>query len=91
MDNEKFIFTPDNLIENIHKIGAWSIYGLATEALQHYFPDEYGEDKSPSVKREVEMCHELGCEWWQDVVIKYQTEVGYDAPNGFNTEAVNEY
>lgn len=88
---EKFIFTPENLIANIEKIGAWSSYGLASEALKHYFPEEYDQDEYCSTQREVELLTKLGCETWQDAIIKYQTEVGYYAPNGFNTDAVNEY
>lgn len=83
--------TPENLIENIEKIGPWSIYGLATYALQHYFPNEYDEDDSCDTQREVQLLYELGFDCWQDVVIKYQKEVGYNAPYGFNPDAVNEF
>ncbi len=89
--SEKFVFTPENLIENISKLGAWSSYGLASSALRHYFPNEYDENENCDTKREVELLYQLGLNSWQDVIIKYQTEVGYDAPDGFNTEAVNEY
>ena len=41
---DRFLFTPENLLENLHKLGPWSAYGLASVALQHYFPDEYDED-----------------------------------------------
>jgi len=87
---EKFIFTPDNLLDNLDKLGAWSAYGLASSALLHYFPDEYDENGDCSIQREVELVEKLGCHSWQDVIIKYQNEVGYDAPNGFNTDCVNE-
>jgi len=87
----ELIITPENLIENIDKIGAWSIYGLASQALQHYFPSEYDENDYCEVSREVELLAQLGFDCWQDVVIKYQTEVGYVAPNGFNPDYVNEF
>lgn len=87
---DRFIFTPENLIENIHKIGAWSIYGLATEALKYYFPDEYDEYNNCKVEREIELLQKMKLNCWQDVVIKYQKEVGYVAPDGFNTNCVNE-
>lgn len=45
MITTELIITSDNLIENIDKIGAWSIYGLANIALQHYFPFVYEDDK----------------------------------------------
>jgi len=90
MITQKLIITPENLIENIDKIGAWSIYGLATEALQHYFQHEYDENDSCDTHREVQLLQELGFNCWQDIVIKYQKEVGYNAPDGFNPDAVNE-
>lgn len=91
MITQKLIITSDNLIENIDKIGAWSIYGLATEALKHYFPHEYDENDNCDTYREVELLRELDLDYWQDVVIKYQKEVGYKAPYGFNPDAVNEF
>lgn len=88
-----FVFTPNNLLDNIDKLGPWSQYGLAAEALAHYFPEEYDEDGNckGDVNREVELLDQLGCQYWVDAVIKYQNEVGYKAPNGFNPDAVNEY
>ena len=94
MKDEKqtsFVFTPENLLENIDKLGAWSAYGLAIEALRYYFPDEYDADEVCDIQKEVELLTRLGCQGWQDAVEKYQKEVGYDAPNGFNQDAVNEY
>ncbi len=76
LDNTEFVFTPENLIENLDKLGAWSSYGLASIALQHYFPDEY-EPESPSTSREAELLEKLGFEFWGDVVVKYHNEVGY--------------
>lgn len=82
---------PKTLIKNLPKIGPWSTYGLASEALQHYFPEAYDEDGYCSAYNEIQLLPLLGCEYWEDVVIKYQKEVGYKAPNGFNPKAVNEY
>ncbi len=73
-----FVFTSDNLIENIEKLGAWSAYGLASSALQHYFPNKYDVDGNCDTIKEVELCERLGCNTWQEVIIKYQMEVGYD-------------
>jgi hypothetical protein len=88
----EFFITSENLIENLKKIGPWSSYGLAVEALRHYFPNEYQEYESPPVQREVEMLKEIGCEYWQDAIIKYQNEVGYKTgPEGFNPDAVNKF
>jgi len=84
------LFTPENLIDNIEEIGPWSIYGLACEALQHYFPEEYDEDGYCPIEKELEMLKKLGCFYWGDVVIKYQTEVGYNAQDGFNPDLVND-
>ena len=89
--NDKFKFTPKNLIKNLDKLGAWSSYGLASSALQHYFPKEYSEDKYTSTQREVKLLEKLGCNYWQDVIIKYHTEVGYKAPELANTDYVNAY
>lgn len=87
-----FIFTPENIIDNIDKLGPWSAYGLASTALQHYFPDEYDEEGNcnEGSGREVELCRKLSCNYWQDIIIKFQKEVGYNAPNGFDTTFVNE-
>jgi hypothetical protein len=51
----RFVFTPENLIQNIDKLGPWSAYGLAATALSRYFPDEYDEDGFCEVDREVEI------------------------------------
>jgi len=88
MKTKKIKFTPKNLIKNIKKLGAWSVYGLASEALQYYFPDEYDEHDFCESKREVELLESLGCNYWQDVVIKYQKEIGYKS---FCDGYVNEY
>lgn len=92
---EQFIFTPDNIIENIKRVGPWSAYGLASSALQYYFPDEYDEDGNciGEVQREIDLCRSLGCTYWQDVIIKFEKEIGYNVtnPNGFHSEAINEY
>lgn len=85
---EKFVFTPENLIDNIDKLGPWSAYSLASEALQHYFPEEYADDAWVPVQREVELLRKLGCELWRDAIIKYQKEVGYKE---LNHDIVNEY
>lgn len=84
----EFVFTPDNIIENIEKLGAWSAYGLASSALKHYFPDEYDENDFCEVDKEIELMRSLGCESWQDVIKKYSSEIGYEYP--FNPDAVNE-
>lgn len=88
---ERFIFTPENLIENLDKLGAWSSYGLASEALQHYFPDMYDENGYCDTMIECNLPQKIGCTYWQDVIKKYHKEVGYTAPNGFNPDAVNEH
>ena len=86
------IFTPQNLIQEIKKIGAWSAYGLATEALQYYFPEEYNEDGDciEGAKKECELLYKLDCNSWQDVIIKYQNEIRYKCKE-FNQIAVNEH
>ena len=87
--SSRFFFTPENLLENIDKLGPWSAYGLASKALQHYFPDAYDEDCD--ISEEVKLLDKLECQYWHDVIVKYHNEVGYVAPNGFNTDAVNEF
>jgi len=32
----------------------------------------------------------LGFKYWHEVVVKYQKEIGYNAPNGFDKDFVNE-
>jgi hypothetical protein len=91
MANEPFIFTTENLLDNLDKMGAWSSYGMASEALKHYFPEEYDEDGNCDTSKEVDLLQKLGCNYWQDAIKKYHTEVGYVAPDGFNPNCVNEY
>ena len=81
-------FTPKNLIRNIHKLGPWSCYGLASSALEHYFPEEY-KDGQCEIFRETQLVEKLGCKYWSDVIIKYHKEVGYKGT--FNNKAVNEF
>jgi len=88
--SSRFLFTPANLIENLDKIGPWSAYGLATTALQHYFPESYDEEGNCPIIEEVKLLNKLGCEDWHDAIIKYHKEVGYIAPNGFDRHLVNE-
>ncbi len=83
------IYTPQNLIENLENIGPWSTYGLASEALLHYFPDYYDENDYCDPLVECKLPEKLGCVTWQDVIIKFQTEIGYKATY-FNPKAVND-
>jgi len=89
--DEQFLFTPQNLIANIDKLGAWSAYGLASYALKHYFPDEYDEDGYCEVNTEVALLEKLSCTSWIDVIIKYEKEVGYGDVESFNPGAVNSF
>lgn len=84
-----FLFTPDNLLENIHRLGPWSCYGLASKALQHYFPESYDEDGYCDVAEEAKLLSKLRCNYWEDVIVKYHKEVGY--VNGFDPDRVNEF
>lgn len=86
--SKQFIFTPENLLDNLRKLGAWSAYGLASSALMHYFPNEYDEDGNCETSKEVVLLRRLGCESWQDVIAKYHKEVGYTY---LNPDIVNEY
>jgi ABC-type antimicrobial peptide transport system ATPase subunit len=89
MGNVKF--TPENLLSNLDKLGAWSLYGLATDALKHYFPDEYDEYGYCETRREIELVYKLGCKSWNDVVIKYHNEISYDSDYLSNDLFVNEH
>lgn len=85
---KEFIFTSENLLDNLDKLGPWSNYGLSTEALQFYFPKEYDEDGDcfDGIEKEVELCRKLGCKNWTELIIKYHKEIGYKC---FNPEYVN--
>jgi len=80
----------DNLLENLDKLGPWSVYGLAEEALKHYFPDRLDDD---STVHEIADCLPLlNCENWHDVIIKYHKEVGYNHyGEHFDDGLVNEH
>lgn len=88
METTEFIFTPENLLENLDKLGPWSEYYLASLALQHYFPEEYILEGNPSTQKELDLVIKLGFQYWGEVVEKYHKEVGYDGP--FNPDYVNE-
>ena len=64
-------FTTDNLLDNLHLIGPWSQYGLATIALQYYFPTYYDESNFCDPSIEVQLLQRIGCSFWRDVIIKY--------------------
>lgn len=86
-----FQFTPKNIIKNIDKIGPWSAYGLAVEAIEHYHPSvKRIKDFQKKLEKQVYFSHKRGFSW-HDWIIKYQKEVGYYAPKGFNKSAVNEF
>jgi len=67
--------TPENLLENLEHLAGWPIYGLASQALEYYFPEKYKSELS--VSDEVDLLKKLGLKFWDDVVIKYHTEVGF--------------
>ncbi len=77
----------ENIIENIDKIGAWSLYGLAETAINHFYPEYkklYSEDRpaeSASIMAKL-------CDDWHGIVVKYQKEVGYKK---FRKGYVNEF
>lgn len=88
----EFLFTPENLIENIDKLGAWSSYGLAEQAIEHYHPECLGMEGMEKLNYISNLkCNGEENTHWQDWIIKYQKEVGYNAPNGFNPKCVNKY
>lgn len=89
--DDSFIFTPANLIKNLQKLGPWSSYGLASSALQHYFPEEYNDEEYTLPTKEVELCNKLQCDYWRDVIIKYHKEIGYKSRELANTDYVNAY
>lgn len=89
-DRVDFSFTPENLLDHLGQLGAWSTYGLASSALEHYFPEEY-KNGCASTDREVELLIKLGGKSWEDVIIKYHNEVGYTAQVLSNTDFVNAY
>lgn len=89
-----FVFTTENLLDNLDKLGPWSQYGLASSALAHYFPDLYDEDEGicPCVPEEAKLLVSMGHEYWSDLVIQYHKEVGYTPKDGvFCTDYVNAY
>lgn len=85
---EQFVFTSENLLDNLDKLGGWSAYALACEALQHYFPEEYDENGHCEIQREVELTEKLECNTWVDLIKKFHAEVGYKS---FNPDVVNEF
>lgn len=83
-------YTPENVIQNLENIGSWSTFYLAEIALKHYFPEEFDKNGDCSAGKLVMLNSKLGCDYWQDVIIKYQNEIGYDNSD-FIPEYVNEH
>lgn len=85
-------FKPANIIKNIHKIGAWSAYGLAEEAIEHYHPSikRFKNDVTKLLERQVHFSQKRGFTW-HDWIVKYQKEVGYKIKGYWNKDAVNEF
>lgn len=79
-------FTPKNLIKNINKIGPWSLYGLAEQAIEHYYP-EYKRLSRNKPAEGPGIMAKL-CDDWHGIVIRYQKEVGYKE---FRKGYVNEF
>lgn len=92
-DDDGFQFTPENLLDNIDRLGPWSLYALAETALEYYHPSlkRYAHDPLKLLERQMHFMEKDGMKYWSDVIIKFQKEVGYYAPDGFNRSAVNEY
>lgn len=86
------VFTSENIIDNIEKIGPWSLYGLAEEAIHHYKPwIKYVQDPNKKITYQINAMVKMGCNTWGEMVIKYQKEVGYGDAREFNPDYINEY
>jgi|GEM_PF-6066714 hypothetical protein len=90
-------FKTSEILDNLQNIGPWSLYGLAIEALHHYFPEEFdlsddgSEFHKDGVLAEIKLMESLGCNMWDELIKKYHNEIGYYRPNGlFGTLEVNE-
>jgi hypothetical protein len=82
-----FVFTPDNLIDNLDRLGPWSTFALAEEAMLHYFPSLEFKDMVERISRMAAIC----CKYemcWQDMVLLYHLDKGY---KNFNPDYVNEH
>jgi hypothetical protein len=92
-NDDCFQFTPDNLLDNLERIGPWSAYALAEVAIEHFHPSvkKYKNDPLKLIERQVHFCNKAGNFTWHDWIVKYQKEVGYNSPNGFDKDFVNEY
>jgi hypothetical protein len=83
------IITPENLIENLHTLGPWSLFGLTEEAMFHYHPELQSiQDVTSRLDKMLSLSRGMT---WKDWIVKYDKEIGYHAPNGFNPMAVNEF
>lgn len=83
-DNHKeFVCTPENIIDNLYKLGAWSAFYLAEIAIKHYHPEV--TEISDMVKLK---CDGKENTYWEDWIEKYQKEIGYKGR--FHSDYVNE-
>jgi hypothetical protein len=83
---DKFVFTPDNLIDNYDKVGPWSNCYLAEIAIRYYEP-RFNKLQRELRMGDVQLMAHL-CDEWQTIVWLYHLDVGYKSfPDGY----VNEY
>lgn len=86
----EFIFTPENLLENLKKLGPWSSFYLAEKSIEYYHP----ECKEMDMVKKIDYMASLKCKGkkntnWHDWIVRYQKEVGYKSR--FSPKYVNAY
>jgi hypothetical protein len=81
--------TAENLFENMDRLGPWSLYTLAEEAMFYYFPYlKRIKDPAKQIGRMCEISNEYGIVTWMDWIILYHIDVGY---KHFNDDYVNAF
>lgn len=80
----------NNLIEMLPEIGPWSTYALAEKAIICYCPEVQDEDGDVSTEKAASCLNDMGLSSWQDVIIKYHTEIGYSDELLSDNSLVNE-
>lgn len=80
-----FVFTPENLIDNLDKIGGWSLLSLSETAIAYYHPHLKPKDEF----ERMDIVQMINAEPdWYDVVKRYHLEIGYTTE--INPDVVNE-
>jgi hypothetical protein len=91
MEKENFQFAPDNLLDNLNRLGPWSQFALAEEAIYYYYPRiKRMTNTIKQIQAMADLCLEYDM-YWVDWIITFQMDKGYKRNAGFSRDYINEW